>query len=52
MSKKDKMDRACSTYGREEKLLQGFWLESPKEIDHQEGLDICGRILLKRILQK
>jgi hypothetical protein len=30
----------------------GFWWESQKVRDHQEDLDIGGRIILKRILEK
>jgi hypothetical protein len=28
-----------------------MWLESQKEINHQEDLDVCGRIILKRIFK-
>jgi hypothetical protein len=27
----------------------GFWWESEKERDHEENLDVCGRIILKWI---
>jgi hypothetical protein len=30
----------------------GFWWEGQKERDHQEYLDVCGRIGLKWILEK
>jgi hypothetical protein len=30
----------------------GFWRESRKERDHQEELDVCGRIILRWILEK
>jgi hypothetical protein len=45
------MGRACSTNGRRG-LHVGFWWESQKERDHQEDLDIGGRIILIWILER
>jgi hypothetical protein len=33
-------------------MYVGFWWECQKERDHDEDLDIGGRIILKRILEK
>jgi hypothetical protein len=32
--------------------VTGFWLESQKEGDHWENLNVCDRIILKWILEK
>jgi hypothetical protein len=37
--------------GRRRKHV-GFWWKVQKERDHQEDLDVCGRIALKWILEK
>jgi hypothetical protein len=39
------MGGACSTH-------IGFWWESWKERDHYEDIDLDGRIILRRILEK
>jgi hypothetical protein len=44
------MGRACSTHG--EKIYIGFWCESHKDRDHYEDLDVGGRIIIKRILER
>jgi hypothetical protein len=47
----DEMDRVCSAnYGRRG-MHVGFWWESQKERDHYEDLDLCGRIILRWILE-
>jgi hypothetical protein len=33
-------------------MNEGFWWESQNERDYLEDMDVCGRILLKRILDK
>jgi hypothetical protein len=38
-----------SIHGR--RVHIGFWWKYPKESDYQEGLDIDGMIILKRILR-
>jgi hypothetical protein len=47
----DEMGRACSTNGAKSNACVGFWLESQKERDHWEDIDIGGRILLILILE-
>jgi hypothetical protein len=44
--KKCEMNGTCSTYGRQERCIQGL-KERHKGIDHLENLDVDGRILLK-----
>jgi len=44
------MGRACGTYGRQEKCVQGFGRETGGR-DHLEDLGIDGRIILKRIFE-
>jgi hypothetical protein len=34
------------------RINTGFWWESQKERDNEEHLDICGRVILKWILEK
>jgi hypothetical protein len=49
--KEDDMGRAYSTH-RGRGMHMGFWWGSQKERDHQEDLDVGGRIILKCILEK
>jgi hypothetical protein len=44
------MGRACRTNGVW--IYIGFWLESQKESDHYEDLDVGRMIILKRISEK
>jgi hypothetical protein len=44
------MSRACSMY-REKGIHVGFWWRCQKEY-HQEGLNLGGRKILSRILEK
>ena len=46
------MCSACSTYGGEEKCIQGFCWGYLCEPDHSEDPDVDGRIILRRILRK
>ena len=41
--KRNNVDGACSTYGRQERYIQGFW-----QIDLRENLGTDERIILKR----
>jgi hypothetical protein len=50
--KEDEMGRAYSMHGGEDECVQDFWWEDQKERDHQEDIDVGGRIILKRILEK
>jgi hypothetical protein len=34
------------------RMHTGFWWENQKERDQKENLDVCGRIILKYILEK
>jgi hypothetical protein len=45
----DELEGECSTHKRNEECLW-FCLEILRERDHLEGLDVNGRILIKRIL--
>ena len=45
---KNEMGRACSTYGGEERHIQGFG----RERDHLGGSGIDGRIILRWIFRK
>jgi hypothetical protein len=49
--KKNEMGKACSTYGREERFIQGFGEESLREGDHLEYPDVDGRMILKSIFE-
>jgi len=42
---------ACSTYGGEERCIQGF-VGSLRERDHLEGPGVDGRIILRWIFRK
>jgi hypothetical protein len=42
----DKMGKIYRTHG-EKGMHRKFWWESQKERDHQEHLDVSGRIILK-----
>jgi hypothetical protein len=35
-----------------ERMHIGFWWESQKEREHEEDLDVCGRIILEWILER
>ena len=50
--KKNVMDGACSTYGREKEVHIGFWWGNLRERGHLEGTGVDGRILLRWILRK
>jgi hypothetical protein len=40
--KKTRMGRACRTYGRKERCVQGFWWGDLKERDYSRDLGIEG----------
>jgi hypothetical protein len=46
------MDRACSTHEVRRGTHIAFWWESHTEKDHQENLEVGGRIVLKLMLEK
>ena len=46
------MGRVCSTYGRQEECIQGFWREDLRERGHLEDEGIDGRIILKCVFKK
>jgi len=46
------MGGACSTYGGEERCMQGLWWENLRERDHLGDPGIHGRIVLKWIFRK
>jgi hypothetical protein len=46
------MGRECSRHGIHQEFTQDFGEENHKERDHKEYLDVDGRIILKKILQK
>jgi hypothetical protein len=50
--KKNEVCSACSTYGGEDMLIQGFGRENLREIDHLENPDVDGRIILRWIFRK
>jgi hypothetical protein len=45
------LDRACSTLEEKESAYR-IDSESQKKRNHKEGLDICGRIILKQVLER
>jgi hypothetical protein len=47
--KKNEMGRACGTYGRQERCIQGFWWGDLRKRDHLEDLGVNRRIILKWI---
>jgi hypothetical protein len=49
---KNEMDGACSAYGGEEKLIQGFGGLNLRERDHLGGRGVDGRIILRWIFRK
>jgi hypothetical protein len=48
----DEVGRACSADEREEECIQTFGWKNQRVGNHQGNLDVDGRIILKRILQK
>ena len=50
--KKNEMGWACSTYGVQEKCMQGFSRVNLREADHLEDPGIDGRIILRWFLKK
>jgi len=46
------MSGACSTYGGEERRLQGFWWGNLREGDHSEDAGVDERIILRGIFRK
>jgi hypothetical protein len=50
MIKKDEIGMECSTHGRRGLHTEFLW-ERQKELDHQEDLDVGGRIILKWTLE-
>ena len=48
----NKMSRACSAYGGEERCIQSFWWENMRERDHLGDPDVDGRIILRWLFRK
>jgi hypothetical protein len=46
----DEIGRECSTNGEQSSVYRNL-VEGRKEIDHQEDLDVVGRIILGQILE-
>jgi len=46
------MDEACSTYGGEERRIQGFWWGNLKGRDHLGDPGVDRRIILRWIFRK
>jgi hypothetical protein len=48
--RKNAMGKACSTYMRQAKCIQGFWWKNLKERDHlaDPGLDEVVKMILKK----
>jgi len=46
------MGGACSTYGGEERCIEGFWWGNLRERDHLEDPGVDGRIILRMIFRK
>jgi len=49
---KNEMDRACSTYGSEERCILGFWWGNLRERGHLEDPGVDGQIILRWIFRK
>jgi hypothetical protein len=49
---KTEVGRAYSTYGREERCVEGFRLENMREGDHLKDPGVDGRIILKWIFER
>jgi len=43
---------ACSTYGGEERCIQGFWWGNLRERDHLGDPGVDGKIILRWIFRK
>ena len=48
----NEMDGAGSTYGGQERCIQGFFLEKPEGKSHLEDPGVDGRIILRYIFRK
>jgi hypothetical protein len=46
------MGGACSTYGGEERCIQGFWWGNLRQRDNLEDPDVDGKIILRWIFRK
>jgi hypothetical protein len=46
------MGRACCTHGKNLNAYRVLVGKSEKKRDHQETLDVCGRTILKWVLDK
>ena len=46
------MGGSCSTYGLEERCIQGLWWGNVRERDHLEDSGANGRIVLKWVFRK